>query len=88
MKMALLQGLQGKEREEFKEYLLNNKKLLDKLIKMLYNMYRDVENVSSNDYDSASWAFKQAHLNGKKEVIRNLISLLTLDPEENREPIL
>lgn len=87
MKTALFQGLSKEEAEEFKEYLLNSKKVLDKLRKMLYNMYREAEKTSLNDYDSASWAYKQAHLNGKKEVIRHLISLVTLDPEEPEEQL-
>ncbi len=78
MKVQWLEGTKGEERRLLKEYVLGSKKLLDILSKMLYNMYKDADEVSLKDYDSPSWSERQAHLNGKKEVIRDLIALCNL----------
>lgn len=78
MKSAWLGSLKDQEREDLKLYISSNKKLLDILVGMLYNMYRDAEK-ESFDYESASWAFKQAHLNGKKETLLKLIDICKLE---------
>ncbi len=83
MNTFLLAGSSPQEHEQIKLFWLNNKIVLDKLVKMMYNMYTEVENVSTPDYDNPSWSHKQAHLNGKKEVIRSLIGYLSLDKDEN-----
>jgi len=33
----------------------------------------------SYDYDNPSWAFKQAHVNGQKEMLEKIISLCTIE---------
>lgn len=78
MKTVWLEGVKGQEREDLKLFIANNKKVLDILVKMMYNMYRESENSSVKDYDSPSWAFKQAHLNGQKETLKTLISICEL----------
>jgi hypothetical protein len=74
MQSAWLNGTKDQERENLKNYIISNKKMLDILNKILYNMYREVEN-SSYDYDSPSWAHKQAHINGVKETLNKIMKL-------------
>lgn len=67
-----------KEREDFKKYVLNSRPVLDKLSKIVYNMSIERGKVSESDYDSASWAYKQAHKNGFNEALEKIQSLLDL----------
>lgn len=77
MQSVLLGTTKGEERENLKNYILANKKLLDILDEILYNMYRDTESAAFN-YDTPSWPYQQAHLNGKKEVILNMRKILNV----------
>ena len=78
LKLEWLKDLKtDKEREEFKQYVLSSQKVLDKLREIVYNMSINEEKVKTIDYDSPSWSHKQAHLNGKQEVYRTLLDLLT-----------
>lgn len=64
------------EKDRFKELVLSSHKVLDRLKDICYNNLTKTSDVTSNDYDVASWAFKQAHLNGKAEAYREMLSLL------------
>lgn len=68
----------GPEKEEFKQFLLSNKKVLDILVEMLYNRLREVESISRSDYTDTSWAFEQAHRNGQRDELKSLITLCTV----------
>lgn len=81
MKEAWLSGLKGQEREDFKQFVLNSKIVLDKLNKIVYNMYKGQELVTSADYDSPSWSHKQAHTNGYREALTKVLDLLDLNPK-------
>lgn len=80
MKTIWLENTKGEDRENLKNYILSNKKLLDILSKICYNIYREVEKESFN-YESASWAFKQAHANGQKEILNKIIDLCNVTNE-------
>lgn len=71
-------GIPSEEREKFKVEVLNSKKVLDKLGKILYNMEESLRSVKERDYDSASWSHKQAHLNGESDMVRRVIELITI----------
>ncbi len=77
MKAVWLGNTTGEERENLKEYILHNKKVLDILSEILYNMYRDTEKQEFN-YDTPSWAYQQAHLNGKKQTIKQILEICKL----------
>lgn len=81
MKTIWLEGVKGQEREDLKLFITNNKKVLDILVKMMYNMYRESENSSISDYDSSSWAYRQADLNGEKRVLKRLISICDISEQ-------
>jgi hypothetical protein len=78
VKLALLEGLKGEEKEDLKNYLQNNKKVFDILYKIVYNMYRETEK-RSYDYDSPSWPYLQAHVNGAKESLEKVLSVLQIE---------
>lgn len=78
MKTTWLDGTTGEEREKLKEYIAGNKKILDILVKIVYNRRTEAEKVSIKEYDCPSWVAKQAHLNGRKEAFDEVINLCTL----------
>ena len=69
-----------KEKKDFIEYVRNSEKVLDRLKEIVYNAVKESE-VKASDYDSPSWAYRQAHSNGIKEMGDKLIKVLTLDRE-------
>lgn len=71
----------GEEKENFKQNLLNSKIVLDKLLEIVYNMDKEREEVSFNDYDSPSWSHKQAHTNGYREALRRVIEVIDIGKE-------
>lgn len=68
-------GKDPKERESIEYILRNNQILLTEFLRILdeYEQEEDVANL--NDYDSASWAYKQADRNGAKRAIRKIRTL-------------
>lgn len=78
MQTLWFSNLPKSEQDSFKELVLGSHKVLDRALEILYNRVKDVEVVSTPDYDNSSWAYKQAHENGKREAYRDIIKLLTL----------
>lgn len=77
MKTVWLEGLNSpEERENFKAQILAAKNVLDKLNKIVYNMYNEKRDVAFSDYDSPSWLAKQAHANGYCEALRKILELV------------
>lgn len=81
MKSLWLGGLKGEERENFKLSVQNSKIVLDKLREIVYNMYKETTSVSSRDYDCPSWPYKQAHDNGRLEILSEILELLDINKE-------
>lgn len=80
-----IQGLKTpEEKVKVKEYLANSNFLLDKLKNILYNRIKEVRTTSSNDYETASWAYKQADQNGYLRAYEEIIKLITLDKSDNK----
>lgn len=69
------------EQDEFKKYIINSGKVLDRIHDLCYNMIKDSENVSSTDYDSPSWAFKQADRNGYLRAYQEMIDLVKINKD-------
>jgi hypothetical protein len=80
----LLAGISGEELDKFKKEVYNSKNVLDKCIQILYNIKESKGEVRELDYDTPSWAFKQAHLNGEMEGLQKAIELLTVTEREDR----
>jgi hypothetical protein len=75
------QDLPKHDQEKFKETVLNSKIVLDKVAKVCYNKIIELDNVTTSDYDSPSWACKQAHLNGKREALKEILQLVDISPD-------
>lgn len=63
---------------ERKSFIQANKKVLDFLDEILYNMSIDEVKSSLTDYDCPSWAYKQAHINGTIAAIDKIRTLIKL----------
>ena len=83
MKTEWFGSLRGEERENFKLSVLSSKIVLDKLHEIVYNMYKKEESVNANDYDSPSWSHKQAHTNGRRDALRQVLDLITIKDIES-----
>jgi hypothetical protein len=68
------------EQEEFKKIVLGSQKVLDRAKEVCYNMIKSGER-SVLDYDSPSWAYRQAHDNGRQEAFKEIIKFLSLDQD-------
>lgn len=75
MKTVWSSHLKGDEAREFLEYVKRSKNLLDRLKEICYNSILELEKVSIDDYDTASWSHRQAHINGLTEAYRKIIEL-------------
>lgn len=67
-------GLTAHDKQTVKELLGSNNKVLDKLVEICYNMYRESE-TTSNDFDSPNWALRQADLVGYRRALQRIIKL-------------
>jgi len=72
------------EREEIRNLVFSNEKVLDKLSEMLYNMQESKEVTVLDDYDTPSWSHKQAHLNGEKAMLRRIIDIVTIKERDDQ----
>jgi hypothetical protein len=74
---AWLQGAKTEqEREKLKKMVSGNIFALDKLSEICYTKVTELESVSRSDYDSAGWAFEQAHRNGEVAALKFIIKLI------------
>lgn len=78
MKTEWFKGLSPEETESIKKLVSSNKIMLDKLSEICYNRSQALKSVRAKDYDTPSWAYKQAHINGQIQELDDLVSLFTL----------
>jgi hypothetical protein len=67
------------EQEGFKREIKSAKNVLDKLEQIVNSKIKEI--VIANDYDSPSWAYKQADRNGYNRALTEIINILHLDQE-------
>lgn len=67
------------EVEALKAQLIGDKKTLDKVKEIVYNIVRSEEDVRFSDYDSPNWSHKQAHRLGRADALKTIIRLVDLD---------
>ncbi len=85
IKMVWTSHLRGKEeRERFKRQLLSNPDVFERLAEILEE-YADACVMEKPDYDSPSWAYKQAHYNGYIEAISDIFEILPNKPLTKEE---
>lgn len=66
------------EQEERKRFIQSNKKVLDLLDEILYNISIEESKSSKEDYDSPSWAYRQAHKNGELAMIDKIRKIIQI----------
>jgi len=84
MQVRWLKVLPQEEREAFKKRLYSVQDVLEVLDKVLEGLEESVEIARLADYDSPSWAYKQADQNGYIRAIRDVRGLLTLNEKETK----
>jgi hypothetical protein len=67
------------EQDGFKREIKSAKNVLDKLEQIVNSKIKEI--VIANDYDSPSWAYKQADRNGYNRALTEIINILHLDQE-------
>jgi hypothetical protein len=67
------------DQERVKEIFEKSDFLLDILAKVCYNIIRESQNVTKKDYDSAGWAYEQAHRNGQIDALQQIIKIIGRD---------
>jgi hypothetical protein len=67
------------EQDGFKREVKSAKNVLDKLEQIVQNRIKQI--VITDDYDSPSWAYKQADRNGYNRALTEIINILHLDQE-------
>jgi hypothetical protein len=70
-----------KERTNFKEFVMSSSIVLDRLKEIVYNVIKESE-IKTSDYNSPSWAYLQAHQNGRREALEEIIKLITLEADK------
>ena len=71
------------KRKDIEETLKNSKKTLDIVRDLVYNMYISSYCFSINDFDSPSWAYKEAFIQGQRDSLETLLKLLDLQKEDD-----
>ena len=79
MKTIWFMDLPKDEQEGFKKEVKSAKSVLDKLEQIVNSKIKEI--VIANDYDSPSWAYKQADRNGYNRALTEIINILHLDQE-------
>jgi|TARA_R110000744_G_scaffold160193_1_gene276491 hypothetical protein len=80
MKTAWFKGCKTKkDKESVTQVLQSNRESLDRLKEILEPLLKDSNPAS--DYDSPSWAYKQADRNGFNRAVTTVLDLINLDKE-------
>lgn len=69
-------GLSKDRKENVEKLVRNSHIVLSRLKEIIDEDLRDLNKYTETDYDNPSWGFKQAHINGKQEYARQMLSLL------------
>lgn len=68
----ILSGLKGSERDLMITQLLNSEILLKRLQQLIDKEINDLDNITVEDFDSSSWAYKEAFRLGLKKGLTTL----------------
>ncbi len=68
-----------KQKESVAQVLQSNRESLDRLKEILEPMLKDT--TPAADYDSPSWAYKQADRNGFNRAVTTVLDLINLDKD-------
>lgn len=83
----LLRGIKEEDKENFKERLIHNKDLLDRIVGVLRDKAHAANKKAAAElsYESPSWAYYQADKLGYNRALGEMIAILTLDREKTNE---
>jgi hypothetical protein len=80
MKSAWFAKCKTKEdKDKTRQVILSNRESLDRLKDVLEPMLKEI--APAADYDSPSWAYKQADRNGYNRALTTVLDLINLDKE-------
>lgn len=82
MQAQWLANLKDPDRSNLEELILGNTKVLDRLSEICYNMLKSGD-ASKDDYDSPSWAYKQADKLGYQRALKQIILLCKVNKESH-----
>lgn len=68
-----------KDKEERKKLVLASEKTLDILREIVYNTINSDEKKVTSSYSEPNWAYYQAHHNGRKQALQELLSILEIN---------
>lgn len=74
-----VKGKSPQEAKRLSETVSHSQYLLGEITKILKDRIEELENKEAtlDQYESASWSHRQAHLNGMKHALKETIDLLT-----------
>lgn len=75
-------GLNPQEKKNIESLLGTNNLVLDKLIKICYNMDKNSE-LGDNDFETPNWALRQAHWLGFRKALKQIIMLCTITDDQS-----
>lgn len=75
----LLVGLKGNERDTMINQLLASQLLLKRMKEVIEKEINSLDDESTQDFDSPSWAYKQAFKLGVKKGLTNLLKYVIID---------
>jgi len=82
MKTIWFQDIKNPEdQKNFKKSVIGSKIVLDKLKEVCYTKIKNGESSNVSDYDSPSWALRQADKVGYARALTEMIGILTIDTE-------
>lgn len=85
MQSRWFQALPSNEQEDFKKLVLGSHKVLDKLREICYNTIKNGVTAPKADYDNPSWAYKQADMIGYMRAHQELIDLLDVSRQSDKD---
>jgi hypothetical protein len=69
-------GLRQDRKENVEKLIRNSHIVLSRLKEIIEEDLKELNKHTEADYDNPSWGFKQAHVNGKQDYARSMLSLL------------
>ena len=74
----ILSGLKGSERDLMITQLLSSEILLKRIQQVIEEEIKSLDNITYEEFDSPSWAYKQAYMLGLQEGLRKIIKLVKI----------
>lgn len=63
------------KKKQMQDLVLGSYRVIERLRDICLNEIKNIDNIREIDYNTNSWAYKQAHLNGMREVCSKMLKL-------------